>query len=322
MSTATTANPTATDRTAYIAPEGFTEELIEELGPSVESVHDRLVIASGPARPDPRTVAWAQNKWLDPIEIRIESISDGAKKLRALQGRWSLYSVAHHRRAQLIQDQLPKLRNPEIEFLGKLPAFAPGSWTLLEPDLILASPRCTSLFPNGEVHFNENKSLPPSRAYLKLWELFTVHGIRPPAGARVVDMGSCPGGWTWVLQQLGCRVVSVDRAPLDEKIARLPRIEFIQHNAFTLDPAKIGPVDWFFSDIICEPKKLLQLVEKWRANSLCKNFVCTIKFKGRTDQETTRLFAEIPGSVILHQYHNKHELTWVNVAERINGDEG
>jgi 23S rRNA (cytidine2498-2'-O)-methyltransferase len=33
--------------------------------------------------------------------------------------------------------------------------------------------------------------------------------------------------------------------------------------------------------------------------------------QGQWDAETTRLFAAIPGGVVVHLYHNKHELTWI-----------
>src|SRR5215510_7373927 len=73
-------------RTAYLAAEGFEEELAYELG-AVDLRHGRLLIASGPPRP----AAWAANVWLDPQEIAIASISDAASKLRAIQRNWALY---------------------------------------------------------------------------------------------------------------------------------------------------------------------------------------------------------------------------------------
>jgi integrase len=53
----------------------------------------------------------------------------------------------------------------------------------------------------------KNGTPKPSRAYLKLWELFTLIGEHPRPGELCLDLGSSPGGWTWVLQRLGARVV-------------------------------------------------------------------------------------------------------------------
>jgi hypothetical protein len=75
----------------------------------------------------------------------------------------------------------------------------------------------------------------------------------------------------------------------------------------------VGPVDWLFSDVVCYPARLLALVERWLATGTCRNFVCTVKFQGPTDHETARRFAAIPGSLLRHLFHNKHELTWIKI---------
>jgi 23S rRNA (cytidine2498-2'-O)-methyltransferase len=183
---------------------------------------------------------------------------------------------------------------------------------LLAPDKLLASPHCSSAFPNGEVQFVEDKTA-PSRAYLKLWEAFTLLNERPGPGDVCLDLGSSPGGWTWVLQRLGARVLSIDKAPLDPSVASLPDVEERRESAFGLDPRNIGPVDWLCSDIVCYPQRLLTLVRKWIDAGKVRRFLCTIKFQGPTDFDAMREFAAIPGSRLLHLHANKHELTWVRL---------
>lgn len=296
-------------RTAYLAAAGFAEELDHELG-GADTRHGRLLIPPGPPRP----AAWAANVWLDPQEIPIGSISDAAAKLRALQRNWAVYAPRLYRRAMLIQQQLPKVSAKPLVF-GTSPPRAPlGSWTLLDSGMMLAASRCTNPFPNGEVRFVQDRSGPPSRAYLKLWEALTLVGQRPGPGEICLDLGSSPGGWSWALQQMGAQVISVDKAPLAPEIARLPSIEHRQESAFALDPRTVGPVDWLFSDVVCYPARLLALVERWLAAGTCRNFVCTIKFQGLTDHETARRFAAIPGSQLRHLFHNKHELTWSKIG--------
>jgi 23S rRNA (cytidine2498-2'-O)-methyltransferase len=295
-------------RTAYLAPEGFVAELAQELG-EIEFSLDRLLIGPEP----PRHSVWAQNVLLDPQEIPIASISDAARKLRAIQRNWTAYAPRHHRRAMLIQERLPKVSAKPLVF-GEPPPTAPlGSWTLLDPNTMLASPRCTSPFPNGEVHFVEDRTGPPSRAYLKLWETLTLVGQSPGAGDVCLDLGSSPGGWTWALAQTGARVISVDKAPLAPEVARLPGVEYRGESAFALDPAAVGPIDWLLCDVVCYPARLLSLVKRWLAAGICCRFVCTIKFQGETDHATAARFAAIPGSTLRHLYHNKHELTWVKL---------
>jgi len=297
--------------TGYLAPEGFLRELQQELGNEVIECHGRLVLARGPAKP----VAWVANVWHDPVHMPIQSIGDAAKELRAVQRNWALYSFAHHRRAALIADKLPKVSAKPLVFGAPAPAAPLGSWTLIAPDQMLAATPCSSPFPNGEVRFVEDRTA-PSRAYLKLWELLTLLGKRPNPSERCIDLGASPGGWSWVLHRLGANVISVDKAPLDPNLSGLPNIEYRCESAFALDPHAIGPVDWLFSDIICYPKRLLTLVQRWLAAGTVRCFVCTVKFQGATDFDAMQAFAAIPGSRLLHLHHNKHELTWVRLTDQ------
>jgi 23S rRNA (cytidine2498-2'-O)-methyltransferase len=298
-----------TSYTAYLAAEGYVDELAVELD-AVKRAHRRLLIAAGPPQPS----AWAANVWRDPREIRIASIADAAAKLRAIQRSWAVYAPRWHRRAVLIQQQLPKVSARPLVFPTPAPAAPLGSWTLLDAVTMLAAPGCTSPFPNGEVHFVEDRVGPPSRAYLKLWEVLTVIGKRPQAGELCVDLGSAPGGWSWALARLGARVVSVDKAALAPEIAQLPNVEHRRESAFALDPQALGPVDWMFSDLVCFPARLLALVERWLNAGTCSQFVCTVKFQGATDHAAAQRFAAIPGAELRHLHHNKHELTWIKLG--------
>lgn len=299
-----------TGLTGYLAAEGFVDDLIAELG-DVAAIHDRLVLAEGPARP----AAWAANIWHEPVRIPIASIADGAKALRSIQRNWALYDFQLHGRARLIQERLPHVSAKPLAFPQSAPAAPLGSWTLLDANMILAAPHCSSAFPHGAVEFVEDRLAPPNRAYLKLWEAFTRLGRMPGPGQRCLDLGASPGGWSWVLQSLGTQVLAVDKAPLAPEIARLPRIEFLKASAFALEPREIGPVDWLCSDVICYPERLLKLVERWLTSGLVRHFLCTLKFQGATDHETARRFAAIPGSQLFHLHHNKHELTWCRLAD-------
>ena len=295
--------------TGYLAPAGFVDDLKHELGSAARATHGRLVIADGAPRP----VAWAANVWHAPQRLTIASIGDAAKQLRAMQRNWALYQTAHHRRAKLITDKLPKVSAKPLRFGDPAPTAPLGSWTLVDANTVIASSRCASPFPNGEARFVEDKSA-PSRAYLKLWELFTLIGARPQAGEVCVDLGASPGGWTWVLASLGARVTAVDKAALAPSVTRLPNVTVLQQSAFALEPSAVGPIDWLCCDVICYPARLLALVERWMKAGTVRRFVCTVKFQGATDFETARRFAQIPGARLLHLHHNKHELTWLKLS--------
>jgi 23S rRNA (cytidine2498-2'-O)-methyltransferase len=300
--------------TGYLAPEDFEQDLKTELtlmGLEIHSQHGRLFLCKGEAQ----DVVFAQDTWLNVEILPYTSINHAAELLKSKARRWSHYSINNHRRAELIMDKVPSAKIKRYDFLEDIPKTTIGVFSLLSESEIIISPQTTCPLPFGEINFNEDKINPPSRAYLKLWELFTLYGYKPAAGMKTIDVGSCPGGWTWVLQTVGAHVVSVDKAPLDPKIAALPNIEFKQESAFGLRPQHVGKLDWFFSDIICYPDKLLELVNRWRESGLVDNFACTIKFQKPTDFETLFKFKAIPGSRVVHLSCNKHEVTWINTKE-------
>jgi 23S rRNA (cytidine2498-2'-O)-methyltransferase len=303
-----------TDCAAYLAPEGFTEQLQAELaraGVRVTDQRGRLLLAEAPAiRP-----AWAQNVWLDPRPLPVPSIKKAARALTDLQRNWALLSPTdNYRRARLIAEQLPHVSFRPLAFPADPPVAPLGGWTLLGPDRMLAAPTTTSAFPHGVPSFVEDRKTPPNRAYLKLWEALTLTGgVRPQPGELCLDLGAAPGGWTWVLQALGAHVLAVDKADLDPAVAALPGVEARRESAFAVDPQATGRVDWLCSDVVCYPRRLLDLVGRWLAADGARNYVCTLKFQGETDFEVQDAFAAIPGSRLVHLAHNKHELTWINL---------
>jgi 23S rRNA (cytidine2498-2'-O)-methyltransferase len=296
--------------TGYLAIHKLEAELEKELelkGLKISEKRDRIYLVEGDHPP----MIWAQMTASHLEMIPITSINDGAKKLKALGRNWGLFTVGHHRRAQLIQDELPKYNQKPIPFRHPLPSTPMGFWTLMEPDRILATTKTSSPFALGEMTFQEDKVMPPSRAYLKLWEFFTVYAPEAISGGTSIDVGSCPGGWTWVLRTLDFdQIISVDKAPIEARIMDLGKIDFRQESAFGLDPKNFEEIDWFCSDIICYPERLLNLVKRFLESGKVKNFVCTIKYQAETDWENTLKFLEIPGSQIVHLHHNKHEVTW------------
>lgn len=299
------------DFSVYLAPRNFEADLLVELGPRVLAQYGRLIFAGGGAEATAPPCAWAQNIWRNPQWIGIDSIGDGVKKLKELQRNWHLHSTDHHRRARLMEEQLPKVSRKAHIFGAPAPTAPLGAWTLWEPNLLLAATDTASPYADGELLFEENKVDPPGRAYLKLWEVFTLLGVQPKAGELCLDLGASPGGWTWVLGQLGAQVFSIDKAELAPQVAALPTVSHCMGSGFGLDPRHAGAVDWLFSDMICYPDRLLEMIRRWLDVGQCRNYVCTLKFQAETDHETARAFAAIPGSQLLHLSCNKHELTWV-----------
>jgi 23S rRNA (cytidine2498-2'-O)-methyltransferase len=313
--------------TAYLGAEGYVDELLAELAHykvKVTSQLGNLVISSGEAI----DATWSQNTWFECERIPITSIGDGARELRARQRNWALLQpeVASGR-AGLIAEKLPFVSAKPLAFGQVAPTAPLGSWTLLSPVMMLAAAKCSSPFPNGVATFVEDRGGPPSRAYLKLWEACAILGRWPTAEERCVDLGACPGGWTWSMARCGATVVAVDKSPLDDDVAAMPNVTFRGESAFGIDPASTAPgsigehgrFDWMCSDIAAYPDRLLRLAQSWAPH--VSTMVLTIKLQGATDYALLEQFRALMNSRVLHLSANKHELTLL-VDRKVESDVG
>ena len=135
--------------TVYLAARGFERDLLEELdlhGVQVRDVKERLVLADGLFRS-----AWAQNIWLEPFFQPIASVGEAVRTLKSIQRNWKLHAVDFHRRAALIEQQLPPVKARPLAFGTPAPTSPLGSWTLWDRDTLLVSAKCSSAFADGEV---------------------------------------------------------------------------------------------------------------------------------------------------------------------------
>ncbi len=260
---------------------------------------------------------WSKCTLLEPLEIRFRSIGTASSALRSIQRSWAPYSYQFFRRGSLIQEKLPFVNLKEKVFPQVIPSSPIGLYSLIEENRLIASGSTSSFLPAGEIRFKEDHVNPPSRAYLKLQESLTMANILngtpfPKKGDRCFDAGAAPGGWTWVLVNLGAFVLAVDRAELSCELMKNPSVEFRAHDAFTLKPSEVGECDWVFSDVICYPERLLKWINGWLESGLAHNMICTIKMQGKTDWNVIKEFANIPESRIVHLNYNKHELTWIH----------
>ncbi len=302
--------------TGYVASLEYQKQLENEilLYPDLKILKrvQNFFLVQGPIK----KMVWSQNQWLNPIVSDYQSIKQ-AQSLLIKNGRhWHLTAAEPYRRAELVCNGLPAWKIPEFSAYQKLPTLPLGSFVLPSEKEIIFSSDCEWNFPDGKIPFKEDHINPPSRAYLKLWEVFTKYQIKPTQQQLCIDLGACPGGWTWVLVNLGAKVISVDRSELRSDLMENKNIQFYKKDAFQLLPNKVDFVpDWIFSDLICYPEKLLEFIGTWLQTGQKINFICTIKFQGVTDYQITKKFLEIPGSSVHHLWANKHEVTWMLIQK-------
>ena len=308
---------------AFLAFPEQAELLISELAgrfgitQKPEARYGDLLYFENLALPEGQFPYWTRTVMLEPFFVKFNSIGEAAAELKKLQRNWAPYQYTCFRRAQLIQEKLPYINLKERSFPVEIPNSPMGLYTLIDEHTMIASAATTSTLPAGTLHFIEDHENPPSRAYLKIQESLTMANLLngtelPHEGQRCFEAGACPGGWTWVLVQQGCKVYAVDRSPLDQRLMDNQLVEFHKHDAFTLLPEELGEFDWICSDVICYPERLLEWIHRWLDSGLCKNMVCTIKMQGEIDWKLIQEFEAIPNSRIFHLHYNKHELTWIH----------
>ncbi|HKX61743.1 MAG TPA: SAM-dependent methyltransferase [Verrucomicrobiae bacterium] len=149
-----------------------------------------------------------------------------------------------------------------------------------------------SPFPKGDIPVASDKKA-PSRAFAKLLEAELRLGRRVEQGEVCVDLGACPGSWSYVALHRGAQVTAVDRSPLRADLMRHSGLTFHQGDAFKFRPE--SPVDWLLCDVIAAPERSIELLLDWVRRKLARHFIVTIKFKGHEDYgELERLKQALP----------------------------
>ncbi|MFC3095935.1 23S rRNA (cytidine(2498)-2'-O)-methyltransferase RlmM [Alteromonas sediminis] len=108
----------------------------------------------------------------------------------------------------------------------------------------------------------------PSRSTLKLEDAIK-HQLTEPErqaifteGANGVDLGACPGGWTYQLVQRGMHVEAVDNGLIQEALMNTGMVAHYAHDGFSYQP-QYGKVTLLVCDMIEQPDKVASLMAKW-----------------------------------------------------------
>lgn len=158
---------------------------------------------------------------------------------------------------------------------------------------------------------------PISRAELKLREAIRQFELELPEGARALDLGAAPGGWTRVLAEHAAEVVAVDPGDLDERVESLPNVTHLRCRTEELDPAQIGHFDLLVNDMNMEPQRSAELMcEMAPLLQPGAVAVMTIKFttrqRSRHIREALAVLERCYGEIeVLRMPHNAKETTAV-----------
>ena len=166
----------------------------------------------------------------------------------------------------------------------------------------------------------------PSRSTLKLEEAFKTMLTESEQakylknGMMAVDLGACPGGWTWQLVNRGIRVSAIDNGAMDKKLMDTGLVKEIKADGFKYLPEK--PVDWLVCDMVERPMHITRLMTRWLADGHCKYVAFNLKLpmKKRYDMvmECKKYISTELDKLnysykikIKHLYHDREEVTCI-----------
>jgi len=164
----------------------------------------------------------------------------------------------------------------------------------------------------------------PSRSTLKLEEAIkTMLSEKEQTqylcnGMTAVDLGACPGGWTWQLVNRSIRVNAIDNGPMDRLLMETGLVTEIKADGFKYLPD--SPVDWLVCDMVERPMHIARLMARWFTGGHCKHAIFNLKLpmKKRYDMvmeckeyiETELDTLNQPYRFsIKHLYHDREEVT-------------
>jgi 23S rRNA (cytidine2498-2'-O)-methyltransferase len=122
----------------------------------------------------------------------------------------------------------------------------------------------------------------PSRSTLKLEEAFHVFipedewDERLANGMYAVDLGACPGGWTYQLVKRNMWVSSVDNGPMAQSLMDTGQVTWLREDGFRFRPNR-NNISWMVCDMVEKPAKVTALMVQWLVNGWCRETIFNLK---------------------------------------------
>ena len=118
-----------------------------------------------------------------------------------------------------------------------------------------------------------------SRAWLKLDEALAAFEVPVQAGQRACELGAAPGGASQRLLGLGLRVVGIDPAEIDPRVAEHPNFEHWQMRARDVRLKQLRGFDWLVTDMNIDPSSTMDALERVATapGSSLRGIIATLK---------------------------------------------
>ncbi len=164
----------------------------------------------------------------------------------------------------------------------------------------------------------------PSRSTLKLDEAFQTfvtdnQDDRLQPGLQAVDLGACPGGWTYQLVRRGMFVQAVDNGAMDEALMETGQVRYFAEDGFKFEPKKKN-VYWLVCDMIEQPQRVAKLIARWLVRGWCKEAIFNLKLPMKQRYTSVMQAKAVIDQVMTehglnyhwqakHLYHDREEIT-------------
>ncbi|EFL92533.1 putative methyltransferase [Candidatus Regiella insecticola LSR1] len=165
----------------------------------------------------------------------------------------------------------------------------------------------------------------PSRSTLKLEEAFHVFipidewEDRLASGMHAVDLGACPGGWTYQLVQRSMRVQAIDNGMIDQRLIDGGQVAHVRADGFKYEPTS-NKIYWLVCDMVEKPAKVTQLISKWLIKGWCREAIFNLKLPMKKRyEEVCKNLARLEGQLGIQGtnatirakqlYHDREEVT-------------
>ena len=178
----------------------------------------------------------------------------------------------------------------------------------------------------------------PSRSSLKLEEAFYVFvpreewDMRLCSGLKAVDLGACPGGWTYQLVRRGMMVTAVDNGMMAQSLMDTGQVKHIRDDGFVWRPSKKNTY-WLVCDMVDKPARVVHMIADWFREGDCQEAMFNLKLpmKKRYAESVhnievlREMLKEIDNAFVIQAkqlYHDREEITvhvynkyWVSKLE-------
>lgn len=165
----------------------------------------------------------------------------------------------------------------------------------------------------------------PSRSTLKLEEAFHAFVAkdqwdeRLAPGMWAVDLGACPGGWTYQLVKRSMFVHAVDNGAMAQSLMDTGQVKYHAADGFKFEPSRKN-ITWLVCDMIEKPYRVAKLMGEWLSAQWAKEAIFNLKLPmNRRYEQVKDDLQNLSHDLIKngvkfemqakHLYHDREEIT-------------